>query len=856
MSDGSQSDSEADIVDLTSEDDLSEEVQDHGTPPAIELVMMVDGHGEAVNHNVEGPDSIDSMDSEESDVSDDEIEDNDSIDNDPDDDDGGIEDNDPVDDEFDDSDPGDPGGDSDDDGDGDDENDGFEDDEPDDDAWSDAGTETDTDDDPINNDDVEGNVMHGHKNENATIAQCLEEEGILIPEWNGNCIETCQPGWDGLAGGFQSYRNMFLQKRNELATCRATNKRKLTRKNRSIRPFKEAVREFYKANRANIELNRALHRENAALRQLVSEDDLENFPETVPLPLNDVWAGLPEAVRKHLPPRYSKRLRLSREPGARQRITEKEWPQVYLQWIQHRYHPDITDWRDIYKISCREENMSWAFSQRQKPKTHPDLRLRAPTDAEEERGILNRGCTPLSGSKESSSNDEGEIQPFPFEDLPRKIQLEILAYALVFNGDVVHAISRLDPYYEPDSVHRNCKGQISLFHRFHIGKEPVSLTFGTIHPQWLLAPLLGRFAKNIGHKLQILQHVELLWIGSQKLTYELDEKKKYTSRRTHDLAHFPEACRLKTLSVHIPESSPAYMRRKHEPRDMIEYMEEKTAAQPNYRPFRALRTVQGLDYLYCLRGLQGITFWDYDKWNANDEMVAVRDWTFIQDVNNTVRRDKLPDDEHFSNIRYLAPIMEDCRPSVALAARLERFINPPSTGLLTPPPDLFPQLQAVHDTEDGSGDEATDDGAVMPPPEITSRESDSRGRGESSLFVPTPTPEVSLRPPFKVKVETPTPQRSAPPESASGRNRSESSLFMGTPPSQPGSDPREGGIDCPIDLTQDFDLQRQKRSFCSGNDDDEYVCTGSSPKRARTDDASGMGIVPRRAAGPFVIDDD
>lgn len=321
MSDGSQSDSEADIVDLTSEDDLPEEVQDDGTPSAIELVMMVDGHGEAVNHTVEGPDSIDSMDSGESDVSDDEIEDNDSVDNDPDDDDGEIEDNDPVDNEFDDSDPGDAGGDSDD---GDDESDGSEDDEPDDDAWSDAGTETDTDDDPINNDDVEGDVMHGHKNENATIAQCLVEEGIRVPEWNGNCTQTCQPGWNSLESKFQSYRNRFLQKRNELATCRARNRYNLTKKNRSIRPFKQACREFYRANRLNIELNHALHLENAALRRLVREEDLENFPEPVELPLDDMWAALPHAVRRDLPPRYRQRiswLRESQEP--RPRNTER-----------------------------------------------------------------------------------------------------------------------------------------------------------------------------------------------------------------------------------------------------------------------------------------------------------------------------------------------------------------------------------------------------------------------------------------------------------------------------------------------------------------------------------------------------
>lgn len=320
MSDGSQSDSEADIVDLTSEDDLPEAIHDVGTPPPIEIVMMVDGHGEAVNDTVEGPDSIDSMDSGESDAGDDEIEDNDSVDNDLD----GDEIEEHFGNDLNDSDPGDAGGDSDDDG--DDENDGSEDDEPDDDAWSDAGTETDTDDDPINNDDVEGDVMHGHKNENATIAQCLEEEGIRIPEWNGNCTESCQPGWNNLARGFQSYRNRFLQTRNQLATCKARNRYRLTQKNRFIRPFKEAVKDFYRATRVNIDVNRALHAENAALRRLVPEEDLENFPEPVDLPIDDMWAALPQALRTELPPGYRQRvrwLRESQQPGARPRKTER-----------------------------------------------------------------------------------------------------------------------------------------------------------------------------------------------------------------------------------------------------------------------------------------------------------------------------------------------------------------------------------------------------------------------------------------------------------------------------------------------------------------------------------------------------
>jgi hypothetical protein len=363
------------------------------------------------------------------------------------------------------------------------------------------------------------------------------------------------------------------------------------------------------------------------------------------------------------------------------------------------------------------------------------------------------------------------------------------------------------------------------------------------------------------------------------------------------------------------------MRRKHEPQQIVEYLEEKTEEQPNYRPFRALRTVQGLDYLHCLRGLRGVTFWDYDKWCAKVGKVAVRDWSFIQDVNNSVRRDKLPEDEHFSNIRNLAPLM-GYKPSVALAATLEAFVNPPSTGLLSPPPDLFPQLQtAIHDAEYGSGDEATDDedsdtssehdsdgsdsdsdddpdsyshpgpnmgldtdsdaggsnmdpidltsededddmieipnpeeaeGAAMLPPEVPVREPPSDGQGgEPSLFK-TPTPDESPQPPFEFKKET-------PPESTPERHRSES-LWVGGPPSvQQSPDPREGGMDSPIDITQDNDLQRQKRPLSSVNDDDDEIsCTGSSPKRARTDDgnASGMGTIPRGRTVPVFIDDD
>lgn len=211
-------------------------------------------------------------------------------------------------------------------------------------------------------------------------------------------------------------------------------------------------------------------------------------------------------------------------------------------------------------------------------------------------------------------------------------------------------------------------------------------------------------------------------MGSQRLTYELDEKGKYTSRRTHDLAYLPAASRLKTIAVHIPESSKPYMRRKHEPPKIIEYLEEITRNQPNYRLFRELRSLQGLDYVYCLRGLREVTFWDYDKWLNEEAKMPVRDWTFVRDINDCVRREKSHNNEHFSQIRYLAPVMKGCRPSIALAARLEAFVNPPPrpAGLLTLSPDgelLYPQPQAsvnhpivLYDSDDEDHPDTEDNG--------------------------------------------------------------------------------------------------------------------------------------------------
>ncbi|XEV04093.1 hypothetical protein FSHL1_009380 [Fusarium sambucinum] len=555
-------------------------------------------------------------------------------------------------------------------------------------------------DDPFNDDDEtqEDRWRFRNKDPDAELMVALAEDGIPMNDWNA------------LSQFYLEYRQRFLEKRADLLDCRELNRGRVRLLNRQVAALEEAVEEFYVVYTLNAEENHRLAQENDALREFLTEDELADFPE--PEPQLDLLASLPRLVWNRLPEDTQVYLIQGPShvlPAASRRKTEREWPTAAEDFLANSPENVYGTWGDIYKLSCQEENMSWAFGENRPPKTHPYLKLIPPTEGQEESGNSDAFdfCTPPPTPRDCEPSDDEEDEEtrlFRFQSLPKKLQLKIFRHVLVFD-DVVHAVSRLDPYYEPESLHRNCNGETTLLHRFHIGREPVSLTFGTIHPQRLLAPLL---------------HVELLWMGAQRLTYEVDSKGKYTSRRTHDLAYLTAACRLKTMAVHIPESSKEYMRRKHEPRDMIEHMEKLTRKQPNYRLFRALRTAQGLDYVYCLRGMKEVTFWDYDKWLKEGETrVPVRDWTFVQDINNCVRREKSHHDDHFSQIRYLAPVMEGCRPSATLAARLEAFVNRP-TGLLTPPPDLYPLLQSsvddpiiVHgsDDEDDEDDEDTELGS-------------------------------------------------------------------------------------------------------------------------------------------------
>jgi hypothetical protein len=84
-------------------------------------------------------------------------------------------------------------------------------------------------------------------------------------------------------------------------------------------------------------------------------------------------------------------------------------------------------------------------------------------------------------------------------------------------------------------------------------------------------------------------------------------------------------------------------------------MAEKTNLQPNYRLHRDLRTLQGLDYILCLRGLKKVDFFDFDRWKSDGVIEQVRDYRFVMDVKSNVCRSKAPHDAETSEIRNLAP---------------------------------------------------------------------------------------------------------------------------------------------------------------------------------------------------------
>ncbi|KAF4922943.1 hypothetical protein CGCVW01_v004964 [Colletotrichum viniferum] len=410
---------------------------------------------------------------------------------------------------------------------------------------------------------------------------------------------------------------------------------------------------------------------------------------------------------------------LKGKPVHRQRKTKRTWPHE-LRRLQAN-DPKAMDYKKIYNLCCREENMSSRVDL-----IHPNLRLRHPTARDVQKGIETEmstvqldiesddgnesdttvvrarslsdaseelfvrdsesleGIASLSTEKEAGS--PSTMSGFPFKKLPSEVRAKILTFVFVQDHKLMHCISRLDPFLAPDEPVQPSSRRTGLLNRFHVSGSSCSVTYA-IKPNEHLALFLvckewyflgahafyglntfafssigefARFFRGIGKaRSQRIQHVELLWIGNQyrTLPFQLEgKKKKYTSRRTWDSSLLCDLPRLKSLTIHINETGSQYIRRKHEPSTVKDFMASKTAGQPNFRFARSLRTLQGLDYIHQLRGMQVIRFLDFEKHLKLGGRHDIRDWTFGRDVETVTTLPKPPAVSQAAELRNLTPI--------------------------------------------------------------------------------------------------------------------------------------------------------------------------------------------------------
>ncbi len=318
---------------------------------------------------------------------------------------------------------------------------------------------------------------------------------------------------------------------------------------------------------------------------------------------------------------------------------------------------------------------------------HPDLKL-----------VPARQVQQIDPNAEAADVEAADIAAaeavvaFPFEKLPGQIQTQILQMLLHKPGQLIHCISRLDPFVEPATFpsaadlgeHRSGYKNV-----FYWGERECSITEDGVDPNQLLAILsackrmfflsanifyslntfafsslgeLGRFMQGSGlARIARIQHIEVVLTGSQRLTCRPDSRGRPPfSRRTFPLTWFADLPRLKTLVIHINESGKQYVRRKTENAAVKKFMTAKTAGQPNTRMTRALRCVQGLDYIYQLRGLKFVKFYDFQKALDGDGIrEPVRDWSFLEDVSNVVTMPKVPKREEQAQLENLEPLVPE-----------------------------------------------------------------------------------------------------------------------------------------------------------------------------------------------------
>ncbi|KAK9415157.1 hypothetical protein SUNI508_02005 [Seiridium unicorne] len=348
---------------------------------------------------------------------------------------------------------------------------------------------------------------------------------------------------------------------------------------------------------------------------------------------------------------------------------------------------NVVDWDVVFQASCRKMNMS------QDPATvHPNLswkgrrcndqELRRPYQDILRDAAINRGIGPSPAINQDIPYPN--MEEFSFANLPMELQKRVFEL-IFFKKGVIHCLSRLnvlDQPAAPANFPLTCSGDDGLPRRFVFGNQRGSAV-PTWKPNDVLYPLLvckrwlyigghafygmntfafsslgefGRFFTGIGQaRAERVAHGELLWHGSIMPRHETR-----INQRTKPLKWLTQMKRLETLVVFIAEKDEGRIRRKYEfpkvrrsnkhnvsdrDRDFTEEniadlnapqsLLKRTAVQPNWRGNRSLRTCHGIDYIYQLRGMQWVRFYEVDPARK-----IIRDWSFIDDVNSQVTMPK------------------------------------------------------------------------------------------------------------------------------------------------------------------------------------------------------------------------
>lgn len=162
----------------------------------------------------------------------------------------------------------------------------------------------------------------------------------------------------------------------------------------------------------------------------------------------------------------------------------KTWKTYYMGFFN-----SDTPWEAVCKQSKKENNIS-----QERLHLHPQLRLRGERSGDQANSdlVMNNFNNPSELSDFINARPGNSVllptsKVRSFNQLPNRIQLEILGHLLVFD-EVVHAISRLDEWCRPTQPPEEGIKGVKLLHRFHVGSAPVCLTHAS-KPEILLAPL-------------------------------------------------------------------------------------------------------------------------------------------------------------------------------------------------------------------------------------------------------------------------------------------------------------------------------------------------------------------------------